>query len=57
MRKVTNIRSVSHGKAKLKKVIQLKGQSFKVIHALKNYVSQQDKYLIYGINENSQFVF
>ena len=57
MRKVTNIRSVSHGKSKQKKVIQLKGQSFKVIHALRNYVSEQDKYLIYGINENSQFVF
>ena len=57
MKKVTNIRNISNEKVKQKKTIQPRGQSFEAIHELKDYVSENDKYLIYEINENSQYVF
>ena len=57
VKKVTNIRNISNEKVKQKKTIQPRGQSFEAIHELKDYVSENDKYLIYEINENSQYVF
>ena len=57
VKKVTNIRNISNEKVKQKKTTQPRGQSFEAIHELKDYVSENDKYLIYEINENSQYVF
>ena len=57
VKKVTNIRNISNEKVKQKKTIQPKGQRFESIHELQDYVSENDKYLIYEINENSQYVF
>ena len=53
VKKVTNIRNISDEKVKQKNTIQPKGQSFEAIHELKDYVSENGKYLIYEINENS----
>ena len=38
-----------------KKTIQPKGQGFEAIHELNDYISENDKYLIYKIDENSQY--
>ena len=57
VKRVTNIRSISNEKVKQKKVIQPTGQSYKAIREFQDYVSENDKYLIYEINENLQYVF
>ena len=50
VKKVTNIRNISNEKVKQKNTIQPKGQSFEAIHELKDYVSENNKYLIYEVN-------
>lgn len=54
VKKVKN-RNISNEKAKQKKTIQPKGQGFEAIHELNDYISENDKYLIYKIDENSQY--
>ena len=55
VKKVKN-RNISNEKAKQKKTIQPKGHDFEAIHELNDYISENDKCLIYKIDENSQYV-
>lgn len=54
--KITNIRSISNEKVTQRKVVQPKGDGYEAIRELQDYVSENDKYLIYHIDVNSQYV-
>ena len=54
---VTNIKDISNEKIKQKKKLTPQKNIFESIRDLKSYVDEKDKYLIYKIDENKQFVF
>ena len=54
---VTNIKDISNEKIKQKKKLTPQKNIFESIRDLKSYFGEKDKYLIYKIDENKQFVF
>ena len=54
---MTNIKDISNEKIKQKKKLAPQQNLFESIRDLKSYVDDKDKYLVYKIDENKQFVF
>ena len=54
---VCNTKDISNEKIKQKKVLQPDGTSFAGIENLKSWTDQTDKYLIYKITINEEYVF
>ena len=56
VKKVTNIRNISIEKVKQKRTIKPKGQRFEAIRELKDYISENDKHLIYNDDDDELFL-
>ena len=54
---VTNVRKISNEKIKMVKKLQPSSKGFPGVEALQPYLAEKDRFLMYEINENSQYVF
>ena len=57
VKKVTNIRNISIEKVKQKRTMKPKGQRFEAIRELKDYISENDKHLIYNDDDDELFLW
>uniref|UniRef100_A0A7M5VBJ9 OTU domain-containing protein n=2 Tax=Clytia hemisphaerica TaxID=252671 RepID=A0A7M5VBJ9_9CNID len=54
---VADTRKISNEKSKQKKVVYPLGENFKGVSDLKEFTDTKDKFLIYDINRNKQYIF
>ena len=57
VKSVTNVRKISNEKIKMVKKLQPSSKGFPGVKALQPYLAEKDSFLMYEINENSQYVF
>ena len=57
VKSVTNVRKISNEKIKMVKKLQPSSKGFPGVKALQPYLAEKSRFLMYKINENSQYVF
>ena len=57
VKSVTNVRKISDEKIKMVKKLQPSSKGFPGLKAPQPYLVERDRFLMYKINENSQYVF